>query len=148
MYCSSVISCSQLWRTKVFQFTVLYLNYLKIGLDHCCARPFNWKYQTIRPNAIFIAKFDLRRYLTKHCQKSNYLNPEIKLLRGDNSLFQDWTVVIILATGSVDSRFKPGRGQWIFFERKILSLTSFGREVKPWLPCRRFTARRRTSSRN
>ena len=42
LYCSSVISCSQLWRTKYSNFTVLYLNYLKIGLDHCCARPFNW----------------------------------------------------------------------------------------------------------
>ena len=31
---------------------------------------------------------------------------------------------------------------------KILSMTSFGREVKPWVPCRRFTASKRTSSRN
>ena len=26
---------------KYSSFKVLYLNYLKIGLDHCCARPFN-----------------------------------------------------------------------------------------------------------
>ena len=31
-----------------------------------------------------------------------------------------------------------------FFESvKILSMTSFGREVEPWIPCRRFTARKK-----
>ena len=49
------------------------------------------------------------------------------------------TVVIILASGSevrgFDRGFDPGRGRWIFSERK--SITSFGREVKPWVPCRR-----------
>ena len=36
-----------------------------------------------------------------------------------------------------------------FFQRvKILSMTSFGKEVKPWVPCRIFLARKRTSSRN
>ena len=36
-----------------------------------------------------------------------------------------------------------------FFQTvKTLSMTSFGRKVKPWIPCRRFTARQRTSSRN
>ena len=36
-----------------------------------------------------------------------------------------------------------------FFQSvEILSMTSYGREVKPWVPCRRFTARKRTSSRN
>ena len=31
---------------------------------------------------------------------------------------------------------------------KILSMTSFEREVKPWIPCHRFTACKRTSSQN
>ena len=44
--------------------------------------------------------------------------------------------------------FKPGQGRWFFQSVKILSMTSFGREVKPWVPCRRFTARKRTSSWN
>ena len=39
-------------------------------------------------------------------------------------------VVIILATGSEVRRFKLSRGQWIFSELKILSITSFGREIK------------------
>ena len=36
--------------------------------------------------------------------------------------------------------FKPGRSHWIFQDEKILSTPSFGREVKPFVPCRRFTS--------
>ena len=47
------------------------------------------------------------------------------------------------------SRVETRLGSMDFFiSVKILSMTSFGREVKPWVPCRRFTARKRTSSRN
>ena len=43
----------------------------------------------------------------------------------------------------------PRRGRRIFFQSiNILNMTSFGREVKPWVPCRRSTARKRTSSQN
>ena len=55
-------------------------------------------------------------------------------------------VVIILASGSEVRGFDPGRGGWIFSERKIPEY-DFLRKVKPWVPCRRFTARKRTSSR-
>ena len=41
-------------------------------------------------------------------------------------------MVIILATGSEVRGLKPGRGRWIFQRVKILSMTSFRREVKPW----------------
>ena len=54
-------------------------------------------------------------------------------------------VVIILVSGSEVRGFDPGRDRWMFAERKILSMTSYGREVKL---CRRFTARKKTSSRN
>ena len=57
-------------------------------------------------------------------------------------------VVIRLTTGSEIRGFKPGRGQWIFESVKILSMTSFRREVKQWDPCSRFTAHKRTSIRN
>ena len=30
--------------------------------------------------------------------------------------------------------FDPGRGHGFFQSAKILSMTSFGREVKPWVP--------------
>jgi hypothetical protein len=47
-------------------------------------------------------------------------------------------VVSMLASGTQVRGFKPGR---IFSGVKILSMPSFGREVKPFAPCRRFAAR-------
>jgi hypothetical protein len=41
----------------------------------------------------------------------------------------------------VDSN--PAKAVRIFQDEKILSTTSFGREVKPWVPCRRFAACKR-----
>jgi hypothetical protein len=41
--------------------------------------------------------------------------------------------VSVLASGT---GFKPGRSRRIFKGGKILSTPSFGREVKPWVPCR------------
>ena len=40
-------------------------------------------------------------------------------------------VVIILTSGSDVRGLDPGRGQWILQSVKILSMTFFGREVKP-----------------
>jgi hypothetical protein len=40
--------------------------------------------------------------------------------------------------------FKPGRSRRIFKGGTILSTPSFGREVKPWVPCRRFAACKRS----
>ena len=40
--------------------------------------------------------------------------------------------------------FKPGRSRRIFKDEKILSTPSFGGEVKPSVPCRRFAARKRS----
>ena len=42
-------------------------------------------------------------------------------------------VEIILATGSEVHGFKPVRVGGFFQSIKILSMTSFGREVKPWV---------------
>ena len=39
--------------------------------------------------------------------------------------------------------FKPGRSRRIFQGEKILSTPSFEREVKPFVPCNRFTACKR-----
>ena len=44
----------------------------------------------------------------------------------------------MLAFGTQDRGFKPGRSRRIFQGEKILSKASFGREVKPFVPCRRF----------
>ena len=39
--------------------------------------------------------------------------------------------------------FKPDRSRWIFQGEKIPSTPSFGGEVKPYVPCRRFTTCKR-----
>jgi hypothetical protein len=46
----------------------------------------------------------------------------------------------VLAFGTQDRGFKPGRSRRIFKGQKILSTPSFGGGVKPSVPCRRFAA--------
>ena len=46
----------------------------------------------------------------------------------------------MLAFGTQVRGFKPGRSRRIFNGKKILSTPSFGGEVKPSVPCRRFAA--------
>jgi hypothetical protein len=55
-----------------------------------------------------------------------------------------WSRGCVLAFSTQVCGFKPGRSHRIFQGEKILSTTSFGREVKPLVPCRRFTARKRS----
>jgi len=50
----------------------------------------------------------------------------------------------VLAFGTQVRGFKPGRSRRIFKGEKILSTPSFGREVKPSVPCRRFAACKRS----
>jgi hypothetical protein len=50
-------------------------------------------------------------------------------------------VVSMLASGTQGRGFKLGRSRWIFVERKkILSMPSFGGEVKESVPCPSFAA--------
>jgi hypothetical protein len=53
-------------------------------------------------------------------------------------------VVSMLASGTQDCRFAPGRRRQIFSGEKFLSMPSFGSEVKPFAPCRRFVACKRS----
>ena len=50
----------------------------------------------------------------------------------------------MLAFGIQVHGFKPGQSRRIFQDKKILSTPSFGREVKPFVPCHRFTACKRS----
>jgi len=50
----------------------------------------------------------------------------------------------MLAFGTQVRGFKPGRSRQIFKGEKILSTSSFGGEVKPSVPCRRFAACKRS----
>jgi hypothetical protein len=53
-------------------------------------------------------------------------------------------VVSMLASGTQVRGFKPCRSRRIFRAKKILSMPSFGGEVKPLFPCRRFAACKRS----
>jgi hypothetical protein len=53
-------------------------------------------------------------------------------------------VVSVLATGSKVRGFDPDRGRWIFKGDKNPEHHFLRREVKPSVPCRRFTACKRT----
>jgi hypothetical protein len=55
-------------------------------------------------------------------------------------------VVSMLASGTQDRGFAPGRSHQIFQVKKILSMPSFRREVKSFAPCRRFAACKRSLS--
>ena len=52
--------------------------------------------------------------------------------------------VSVLAFVTQIRRFKPGRNVGFFKGEKILSTPSFGGEVKPSVPCRRFAACKRS----
>jgi hypothetical protein len=52
-------------------------------------------------------------------------------------------VVSMLASGTRVRGSKHGRSRRIFRAKNILSMPSFGREVKPYVPCRRFAACKR-----
>jgi hypothetical protein len=53
-------------------------------------------------------------------------------------------VVSMLASGTQDRGFAPDRSRRIFSGEKILSMPSFGGEVKPSVPCRSFAACKRS----
>jgi len=55
-----------------------------------------------------------------------------------------WSRRSVLAFGTQVRGFKPGRSRRIFKDEKILSTPSFGGEVKPSVPCRRFAAFKRS----
>ena len=55
-----------------------------------------------------------------------------------------WFQGSVLAFSTQVRGFKPGRSRRIFKGEKILSTSSFGGEVKPSVPCRRFAACKRS----
>jgi hypothetical protein len=55
--------------------------------------------------------------------------------------------VSVLASGTQVRGFKPSRSRRIFKGGKVLSTPSFGREVKPWVPCRKIRVPWKSASR-
>ena len=62
----------------------------------------------------------------------------------DNSGRLRWSRGSVLAFSTQVCGFKPDRSRRIFKGEKILSTPSFGGEVKPSVPCRRFAAYKRS----
>ena len=60
------------------------------------------------------------------------------------SMWLRWSRGSVLAFGTQVRGFKPGQSRRIFKGEKILSTPSFGGEVKPSVPCRRFAACKRS----
>ena len=59
-------------------------------------------------------------------------------------LWLRWSRGSVLAFSTQACGFKPGQSRRIFKGEKILSTPSFGGEVKPSVPCRRFAACKRS----
>ena len=53
-------------------------------------------------------------------------------------------IAALVAFGTQVRGFNPGRSRRVFQGEKIISTLSFGREVKPFVPCRRFTTCKRS----
>ena len=88
---------------------------------------------------IFIYTYVLCSVFINSCsnfQNSLHGNQTRKRLR--------WSRGSVLAFSTQVRGFKPSRSRRIFKGEKILSTPSFGGEVKPSFPCRRFTACKRT----
>ena len=105
---------------------------------------------------MYFAVLQNLNYLQSCCRKqpkSELSMTVLEVLRQDDvicktfvmSLFRlRWSRGSVLTFGTQVGGFKPDRSRWIFQGEKILSTTSFGVEVKPSVPCRRFTACKRS----
>ena len=80
--------------------------------------------------------------------KTDLIPPENDLVKGRNMSSVDsggpsgYPTLLWIRGSRVRSR--PGSIDFFFSERKNPEYSSFGKEVKPWVQCRRFTARKRT----
>ena len=74
-------------------------------------------------------------------------NEVLAITELDDTKCQSTPVVIILATESEVRGFKPGRGQWIFSERKNPEYDFLRKGSKAVGPCHTFTAHKTNSSR-
>ena len=88
---------------------------------------------------------DSRLNVTIHTLRLLFLHCTLILCKGDVKRLR-WSRGSVLAFGTQIRGFKPDRSRWIFQgEKKVLSTPSFGGEVNPSVPCRRFTACKKRS---
>jgi len=57
---------------------------------------------------------------------------------------EHWMFCFVSSNSHDKAGSNPAEAVRIFQGEKILSTPSFGREVKPWVPCRRFAACKRS----
>jgi hypothetical protein len=89
-------------------------------------------------------------------QKSFWINENLKnmcLILQQHYVYEEekrlrWSMGSVLASSAQVRVFKPGRSHRNFQGEKIPSTPSFGGEVKPAVPCRRFAACTRKRSLN
>jgi hypothetical protein len=75
---------------------------------------------------------------------SYWKNPQHALRYDTNDNWKSNTRTMKHKIRQIKKKNPPGRSRRIFSGVKILSMPSFGREVKQFVPCRRFAARKRT----
>jgi hypothetical protein len=80
---------------------------------------------------------------TRHIRDITFIHPFIKV-HIYYGLQLRWSRGSMLAFSAQVHEFKPGRSRRIFKGEKFLITPSFGGEVKPSVPCRRFAACKRT----
>ena len=86
-------------------------------------------------------------YRNEPKSKIRFFKPSTRIPRAFEYISQSVTstpVVQWLSYSPLDPRFAgsiPAGVNWFFQSVKILSMTSFGKEVKPWVPCRRLEIR-------
>jgi hypothetical protein len=91
-----------------------------------------------------ILKFVLYHFVSRLCDVTGVPESAVYFYYSGEDGFGS-LVVRMLASGSRVRGFKPGRSRWIFLYIKILSMPSFGGEVKQSVPCPNSAACNRTS---
>jgi hypothetical protein len=131
-YSSSLINQHTMPETNLEQTFALWRH---SSVRSSSGRPIRTRYQPtwcLRLDwRIFVAYLDSHYFKTLHIKWAS-----IKRLQ--------WSRGSVLAFSIQLRGFKPGRRRRIFKGEKILSTPSFGGEVKPSVPCRRFAACKRT----
>ena len=134
------------WLFEMFEVSCIYANTLYMFcLNAACCRHCHWNHlwrlecQVTFAPCIILISYCVNSYFCL-CVSTTLMVVVIYY----EALRLRWSRGSVLAFGTQVREFKPGRSRWIFQGEKILSTTSFGREVKPFVPSHIFAACKRT----
>ena len=105
----------------------------KCDEEHTCRRLANWDQSGPSSDTKLVLFWKVRSISIIHKQSVVCVNSSSTI---------NWIIISVVPTQV--RGFKPGRSRPIFQGEKNLSTPSLGREVRPFVPCRRFTARKRS----